>query len=191
MIAGLVMAAGLGTRFGGDKVLATLRGVPVVRHVVDALVRAGLAPIIVVAGASAAGVRAALVDVDAVVVVNPRPDDGLSASIRVGVDALPERIDAFVVALGDQPLVNADVVRLLGEMWRDSNAAAVVPEYRDGPGNPVLFDATMRRVVGTLAGDSGARTLLAAMGDRVVRLPVDGAAPRDIDTADDLRALES
>lgn len=189
MIAAVVLAAGRGERFGGEKVVAELHGIALVRHVVDRLRLAGLSPVIVVAGASSVAVRDALLGTDADVVENPRPDDGMSASLRIGVEALPEECGAFLVALGDQPLLDAGVVRALTDTWRDSNAAAVVPVYRDGRGNPVLFDATMRRRLRALEGDAGARALLEAMGDRVVRVAVEADAPRDVDTPDDLRAL--
>ncbi|HEX4933179.1 MAG TPA: nucleotidyltransferase family protein [Gemmatimonadaceae bacterium] len=189
MIGAVVLAAGRGERFGGDKVLAEVRGIALVRHVVDRLRLAGLAPVVVVAGPSPDGVRSALVGTDAQVVANPDPSSGMSGSLGLGVSALPVEVDAFVVALGDQPFIEASVVRSLGETWRDSNAAAVVPMYHDGRGNPVLFDASMRRRLQALEGDMGARDLLAAMGDRVLRVPVDGDAPRDVDTPDDLQAL--
>ncbi len=190
MIGAVVLAAGRGERFGGDKVLAPLHGVPLVRHVVDRLMTAGLSPLVIVGGASADGVRAAVAGTPAEVVVNPNPADGISASLRIGIEALPAECDAFVVALGDQPLLDVDVLRRLGETWRDSNAAAVVPVYRDGRGNPVLFDVTMRRHLRRLAGDTGARELLEAFGDRVVRVQVDADAPRDVDSPADLRAIE-
>jgi len=189
VIAGVVLAAGQGTRFGGDKVLATVRGTAIVRHVVDRLAAGGLSPVVVVGGASADGVRRALAGSDAQVVVNPRPADGMSASLAIGVAALPPSVDAFVVALGDQPGIDAAVVRALAETWRDSNAAAVVPVYRSGRGNPVLFDHTMRQQLAALSGDAGARDLLASMGDRVVRVTVDADAPRDVDSRDDLHAV--
>jgi molybdenum cofactor cytidylyltransferase len=189
VIAGVVLAAGRGERFGGDKVLALLDGQPVVRHVVERLHAAGLAPVIVVGGAGVAALRAVLADAPAQVVENADWADGLSSSLRAGVESVPAESPAFVVALGDQPLVDVAVVRALVETWRGSNAAAVVPEYADGRGNPVLFDATMRRRLAALTGDAGARSLLEAMGDRVVRLPVAAPAPTDVDTPDDLRAL--
>ncbi|MFN8666169.1 MAG: nucleotidyltransferase family protein [Gemmatimonadaceae bacterium] len=189
MIGAVVLAAGRGERFGGEKVLAEVRGIALVRHVVDRLRLAGVSSVVVVAGPAPDGVRAALAGTDADIVPNPAPSDGMSASLALGVAALPEEVDAFVVALGDQPFIDAAVVRALGETWRDSNAAAVVPMYRDGRGNPVLFDASMRRRLQALEGDMGARELLAAMGDRVLRVPVDADAPRDVDTPGDLQAL--
>jgi molybdenum cofactor cytidylyltransferase len=190
VIAAVVLAAGRGERFGGDKVLAPLHGQPIVRHVVQRLHAAGLSPVIVVGGASVAALRAALADAPAQVVENAAWSDGLSSSLRAGVAAVPEECSALVIALGDQPLLDVAVVRALVDTWRGSNAAAVVPEYADGRGNPVLFDATLRRRLLSLSGDAGARALLEGMGDRVVRVPVSAPAPRDVDTVDDLRALE-
>lgn len=190
MIGAIVLAAGEGTRFGGDKVTARLRGLAVVRHVVDRLQEAQLAPIVVIGAPGAHALRDALAGSAATVVENPRRDEGLSASLRLGVESLPAELAGFVVALGDQPGIDAGVVARMLAVWRDSNAAAVVPEYADGRGNPVLFDDTMRRHIALLTGDAGARDLLQRMGDRVVTVPVDAPAPRDIDTPDDLRALE-
>ncbi len=190
MIGAIVLAAGEGTRFGGDKVTAPLRGTPVVRHVVDRLLEAELAPILVIAAPGAQGVRDALAGTAAQVVENPARDEGLSASLRLGVETLAEGVAGFVVALGDQPGIDAAVIARMVAVWRDSNAAAVVPEYSDGRGNPVLFDDTMRRHLAKLTGDAGARALLERMGDRVVVVAVDAPAPRDIDTPEDLRALE-
>lgn len=189
MIGAVVLAAGRAERFGGDKVVAPLRGIPLVRHVVDRLALAGVAPVVVVGGASSDGVRAALAGTTAEVVTNPNPALGLSSSLRAGVEALPAECDAFFVALGDQPLLDVAVLRTLAETWRGSNAAAVVPVYRDGRGNPVLFDGTMRRQLRALTGDAGARELLEAMAERVVRVAVDVEAPRDVDSPDDLRTL--
>lgn len=192
MIGAVVLAAGRGTRFGGGKVLAPWRGVPIVRHVVDRLALAGLSPVIVVGGAGeeASALQGALGGTEARLVVNPRPDDGMSASLRLGVEALPPELSAFVVALGDQPALDIAVVRHMAERWRDSNAAAVVPVYRGVRGNPVLFDDTMRRHLVALRGDAGARDLLEAMGDRVAWVAIDLDAPRDVDTPADLQALD-
>lgn len=190
MIGAIVLAAGEGTRFGGDKVTATLRGTPVVRHVVDRLLEAQLAPIVVIAAPGAEALRAAVAGTGVAVVENPARDEGLSASLRLGVESLPEGVAGFVVALGDQPGIDAAVIARMVAAWRDSNAAAVVPAYADGRGNPVLFDDTMRRHLAGLTGDAGARDLLERMGDRVVVVSVDTPAPRDVDTREDLRALE-
>lgn len=190
MIVGIVLAAGAGTRFGGQKVVATLRGIPLVRHVVDRLRAGGAQGVIVATGAGRPEVEVALRGTDAVFVDVPDAADGLSASLRRAVAALPDECTGFVVALGDQPLIDPAVIRQLRDTWETSNAAAVVPVYADGErGNPVLFDATMRRRLQALTGDQGARALLRDMGDKVGELRVNGPAPRDVDTPGDLDLL--
>ena len=191
MIVGIVLAAGSASRYGAPKVLERVRGIELVRHVVDRVSAAGIDDLIVTAGMFAAGVRDAVVGSGATVVDVPDAATGLSASLRAALDVLPEECTGFIVALGDQPFIDPAVVRQLRDTWETSNAAAVVPVYRDsGRGNPVFFDATMRRRLRELSGDSGARDLLAAMGDRVVQVPVDAPAPRDVDTREDLAKLE-
>ena len=190
MIVGIVLAAGQSTRFGAPKVLASVRGIEIVRHVVDRVAAAGIDRILVTAGESVDGIRAAVHGSSAVVVPAPGAVSGLSVSLRAALDTLPAECTGFVVALGDQPFIDPELIRRLRDTWESSNAAAVVPVYRDtGRGNPVFFDATMRRRLRDLTGDSGARDLLAAMGDRVVEVEVDGAAPCDVDTPDDLAQL--
>jgi molybdenum cofactor cytidylyltransferase len=190
VITGIVLAAGEGIRFGGAKVVAALHGTPVVRHVVDRLREAGVDDVVVVAGDALQEVTQACAGSGARIVRNPHPDLGLSGSLRLGVEAA-RAADALVVALGDQPTIASTVVGDLMRAWEGSNAAAVVPVYADGRGNPVLFDGTLRAELSVLTGDAGARELLTRLGDRLLWVDVPGRAPRDIDTTDDLKALES
>jgi molybdenum cofactor cytidylyltransferase len=191
MIVGIVLAAGSASRYGAPKVLERVRGIELVRHVVDRVMASGIDGVIVTAGESAHGVREAVEGSGAVVIEVSDAATGLSASLRAALDALPEACTGFVVALGDQPFIDPAVVRQLRDTWEGSNAAAVVPVYLDsGRGNPVFFDATMRRRLRELSGDAGARDLLVAMGDRVVQVFVDAPAPRDVDTREDLSHLE-
>jgi molybdenum cofactor cytidylyltransferase len=204
VIVALVLAAGLATRFRGrqaeagaqvgvspppateSKVLVPVGGIPIVRHVVARLQRVPVARIIVVAGEDAEAV-AAVLGTAATVATNPRPRDGLASSLAVGIDALPAECSAVVVALGDQPLIDPAVVRTLLATWESSNAAAVVPRYRDAEwGHPLVIDLSLRDRLRALRGDAGARGLLQSLGDRLVRLPVDASAPVDVDTPADL-----
>lgn len=185
----VILAAGRATRFGAPKVLAELEGRALVRHVADRLAAAGLDPLVVVVGEEEPLVSAALAGTGARVVRNPAPELGMSTSLRVGVEALPAEVEAFVVALGDQPYLDVTVVRELVLGWRASRPAAVVPVYSDGRGNPVLFDARMRGALCELAGDAGARELLAERTEDVMRLTIDRPAPRDVDTQEDWKSL--
>lgn len=192
MIGAVVLAAGQATRFGSPKVVARLRGIELVRHVVDRLALAGVSDIVVTAGEHLIAIEAAVSGSSARVIRVPAADSGLSASLNTGVAALSEDCRVFVVALGDEPLIDPLLVKRLREAWEGSNAAAVVPVFRGGVrGHPVLFDISMRRFLRELQGDQGAKGLLDKMADRVIFLPVDADPPRDVDSNEDLAALES
>ena len=189
MIAGVVLAAGASTRFGGQKLLAPLDGTPVVRWSVQALLDAGLAEVVVVLGRDAAGVRAALAGLPARCLVNPAYAEGMSTSLRAGVGALGNVVRAAVLALGDQPRVGAAVVRALCEGYRASRQPLVVPSYAGARGNPVLVDRSLFGELLAVTGDEGARGVIARDPARVHRVEFPFAMPLDVDTRADLERL--
>ncbi len=190
MIAAVILAAGNATRFGAPKVIAPLRGIELVRHVIDRLTLAGIAEILVVAGEHMGAIETAASGSIATVIRNPTPSAGMSSSLVTAMHALSPECLAFAVALGDQPQIDPALVGRLIAVWEGSNAAAVVPVFQGGVrGHPVLFDISMRPFLLGLTGDQGARALLEAMSDRVVLVPVDAPPPRDVDTPEDLALL--
>lgn len=190
MIAAIVLAAGKSVRFGGAKVLASLGGAPLVRHVVERLQQTSVGDIVVVAGDEADEVGRAIHGLNARLAVNPRPEEGMSESLRIGLLAAPADAEAILVALGDQPLIDPDVVELMIASWRGGRGRIVVPVYGGQRGNPVLFDHSLRTELMLLEGDQGARRLLESKNNDIYRLHVDSEVPRDVDTADDLVALQ-
>ena len=116
--AGLVLAAGTATRFGGVKVLAPLDGRPLLAHVLDAARATGLVEIVVVLGAAREAVSD---DVDLTgvrVVVNPNPEAGLSSSLHLGlaVRVAPSIAPVILEAIGDIPDAGLQMVR--GDAYR-------------------------------------------------------------------------
>ena len=188
MIAGLLLAAGRSTRFGGDKLLAPLHGRPVLFWSAAALAPEVDALYVVVPADDPAR-AAAIAGIRAVLVEHEGRDAGMASSIGAGVAALAPEVEAVVIALADQPLVVPGVVRELCARFREGGVAAVVPHYEDGRGNPVLFGRSSFEALGALTGDAGARALLRALGDMVAVIPVDATAPLDVDTPDALRRL--
>src|SRR3954453_21780233 len=93
----LVLPAGQGSRFGGHKLLAPLDGRPILQHVLDAVAAAGPEQTVVVRGAGAAELEAAVEWRAELRVVNPRPEDGLSSSVRLGLAAIQALPDAAEV----------------------------------------------------------------------------------------------
>lgn len=188
MIAGLLLAAGRSTRFGADKLCAKLDGKAVIRWSVAALAPLDVVYVVIPPGADA--VTQALSRLDVRFVVNLGRDEGMASSIRAGVAALPDEIQAVVIALADQPLAAESVTRALCERWRAGDAAAVAPLYSDGRGNPVLFGRECFAALLSLRGDIGARAVLDGLGDRVALVEVAVAMPADVDTPEALQALQ-
>jgi len=189
-VGAVLLAAGAGSRLGGrPKALLELGGVPLVRRALVALSGAGVDEVAVVTGHHAALVEAAVREFPVTLAHNPRPDDGQAASVLVGLAALSARLDAVIVALADQPLVNADDVAALVRAFKQREGAAmVVPRVGGAPGNPVILEAALRDewLAGTAA--AACRQWRDAHPDRVRWLDVDNAHYRvDIDTEDDLR----
>jgi CTP:molybdopterin cytidylyltransferase MocA len=191
VLAGLVLAAGSGSRLGQPKALVRLDGELLVERACRVLAGGGAATLVVVLGAAADEVRRqARLPAGAVVVDNPDWPSGMGSSLRAGLAALPAAAGAVVVALVDQPLVRPEAVRRLAAAWR-AGAVAAVATYGGQPRNPVLLT---RPILGEVAeaatGDRGARAWLRAHPTLVQQVTCDDAGdPTDIDTPAELSAL--
>jgi len=187
--AALVLAAGSATRFGDQKLVAPLRGEPLVRRVVENVLDSRADPVVVVLGHEADAVEEALAGLPVATVRNPDHREGMASSIRAGIRALPEGCDGVVVVLGDQPEVDAGLIDRVLEADAQGSAAVVAPVYREGQGNPVLFRAAVFPELLELRGDRGARSVVERDPARVRWVELDRPMPRDVDTGADLRRL--
>ena len=183
-----MLAAGLARRMGGGKLVLVLRGKPIVRWSVEALLP-HVDDLVVVTGAGGVDVRAALEGLAVRFVENPHPEAGQGSSIAVGAAALRAGTEAVIIALGDQPRVPRDVVPALIATWRRTGKAIVAPTYRRVHGTPVLFAAEVFGELAALNGDAGARGVVAARGERVARVAFDHEMPPDVDTPEDFARL--
>jgi CTP:molybdopterin cytidylyltransferase MocA len=181
VVAGVLLAAGDGSRLGQPKALVRLGGQSLAARGAAMLRAGGTDPVIVVTGAAA-------VDLDGVVSVhNPRWRTGMGSSMAEGLAAVPENCAAAVLALADQPLVGPQAVqRLIGAFERGASVA--VAGYSGRPRNPVLLAREhWPRAIELAAGDVGARPFLRAYPELVTLVECgDTGRPDDIDTQDDL-----
>jgi molybdenum cofactor cytidylyltransferase len=190
VIAAIVLAAGTSSRMGQQKLTLPMPdGRPLVRVAVEQVLAAGVDDTVVVLGGDAEAVSLALAPLPVRTVVNPRYAEGQSTSLRAGLDALRPGTDAALVALGDQPLPDPDVIRRLVAAFRTSGRPIAAPVYRDGRGNPVLFAAALFGELRAVTGDRGGREVIARDPGRVVEVPVDTPMPADIDTPEDYEAV--
>src|SRR5580693_6422418 len=185
-VAGILLAAGSGSRLGQPKALVDIGGQPLVTRGVTLLREGGAAPVIVVTGATA-------VDLTGVVTVhNPHWATGMGSSLAAGLATVPDECAAAVVALVDQPLVGAAAVGRLIAAFR-SGASVAVAAYDGQPRNPVLLGREhWAEVTALAAGDAGARAFLRARPDLVTLVECgDTGRPDDIDTSEDLARVRA
>lgn len=185
-VACIVLAAGGSSRFGSAKQLQRYNGEILVRRAVKAARDCGAAQVILVTGANAEAVEKSVADFDSLRIVrNDSWIKGLSSSIAAGIGAIEgsSSIDAVLVTLGDQPLVDGSCLDRLISAF-DRKHRVVAASYNDIAGAPVLFGREHLDFLKELTGDKGARQLLARMTG-VTRVPMPEAAV-DIDEARDL-----
>ena len=182
--AGLLLAAGAGRRFGRPKALVELDGEPLVRRALRVLADGGCHPIRVVLGAQADDVRALLPD-PSLSVDAPDWASGMGASLRAGLDALPDA-GAVLVHLVDLPRVDARIVSRLGALAAPDVVARAA--YDGVPGHPVLLGRRWwRDVAASARGDRGARDWLATRHDLRLVECSDLGSGDDVDTPADLK----
>jgi CTP:molybdopterin cytidylyltransferase MocA len=158
--AAVLLAAGAGSRMGlRPKSLLLLNGEPLIRRQVRALQAAGAAQLVVVLGHYAADIGAQLQGLNLQMIHNPQPEDGLVSSQRLGLQALPEDLDGIVMALADQPLIEAADVQQLTQAFAQRPAAIemVFPNVNGAPGNPVMLSAAARTAILAQGSDFGCK----------------------------------
>jgi molybdenum cofactor cytidylyltransferase len=187
-IAAIILAAGLSSRMApaNKLLLRDAEGVPMVARVADAVLASTAYPVLAVVGHQADAVEAVLAARKVVLVQAPDYAAGLSASLKAGIAALPEDVDATLICLGDMPLITTeDIQAVLGAYSPAEGRLIVVPTNRGKRGNPVLWDRRFFADIAGLSGDSGARSLLLRHAEAVFEVELDGEAVlRDFDTAE-------
>lgn len=192
-IAAIVLAAGLARRMGSNKLLAPIEGVPMVARAVDAALASQARPVVVVVGNEAERVKAALAGRDVTFVANPDFAEGLSASLKRGIAAVPPECDGALVCLGDMPRVTAgDINRLIAAFNPVEGRGICVPVRDAKRGNPVLWGRRFFAEILGVAGDVGAKHLIGAYPEAVAEVAMEGDGVLiDIDTPQALASLSA
>ena len=189
-VAGVLLAAGAGTRLGRPKALIELDGQTLVERGARTLVAAECDPVVVVGGAWASASPGFVLH-GADLIVNDRAATGQASSLAAGLAALAHGpAHAVVIALVDQPFVSSTAIRRLIAAYDWARLPAVVATYGGLPRNPVVLDRTVWDAVLAAAGpDEGARAWLRTHQGHVLEVPCDDvASPTDVDTPNDLLA---
>jgi molybdenum cofactor cytidylyltransferase len=192
-VCAVVLAAGRSRRMAPlNKLLVPdTRGVPMIARVVDNVLASRARPVIVVTGHERERVEEALAGRPVLLAHAEDYAEGLSASLKAGLRAVPPDAEGLLICLGDMPLVGSEMLdRLIGAFDPEEGRAIVQPTYRGKQGNPMLWSREFLPRMLEITGDVGARHLAAQHGDRLVEVEMtDDAVLRDFDTTDALKAL--
>lgn len=186
-VTGLVLAAGGSQRLGRPKQLLAYGDGTLLGHVVGVARECEFERTIVAIGGSAEEVREGVDLAGTEVVVNDAYGEGCSSSIAAALAVVDPRCDVLVLMLGDQPGVTAGTVAAL--LAGRGEAPLAVCRYDDGRGHPIAFGRAVFGALADLHGDKGVWRLLDERADEVAEVPVAGRIPRDVDTAEDYRAV--
>jgi len=193
-VGAVLLAAGSASRIGGrPKALLEFDSVPLILRQLTALVDAGIDEVVVVLGHHAEQIEPVVRAFPVTLVRNPSPDDGQVSSQRLGLQALSGKLNAVLVALADQPLIDERDITALIAAFRNrlQGTSVVVPRVAGQPGNPVIFSAAVREQI--LAGGAtlGCRQWRAAHPEGVAAFETDNRHYRvDIDTPQDIERFE-
>jgi molybdenum cofactor cytidylyltransferase len=187
----LILAAGASKRLGTPKQLLPYRGGTLLSHAV-ARVHGAFDPVIVVIGAYAEHMRAALAEGPAVEVVeNLEWEEGMASSIRAGTrhaQAMGEW-DALLLTLVDQPLVTRAHLVEMKQKFLEARPEVIAAVYGETIGVPAIFAGSFLGKLAELRGDRGARSVVGARGVDLVRFPLEDAG-FDVDRPEDMARLE-
>ncbi|MEM7434413.1 MAG: molybdopterin-binding/glycosyltransferase family 2 protein [Myxococcota bacterium] len=191
-IATIVLAAGSSKRMGDmNKLLLPIDGVPMVARVVDAVAQSRSAETIVVTGHDPNAIMNALEGRDVRFAHNDRYTDGMGTSVACGFEALGDDYDGALVALGDMPWIDPDVVdRLISAFSPDGDLSIYIPMFGRKRGNPVLWGSRHFPELQQLTGDVGGKSLFRRYPEAICDVDVPTAAVNiDVDTPEAIQGL--
>ena len=200
-LAALLLAAGQSRRMGAEnKLLLEIEKKPIIRHAAEALLQAGLTEIYVVTGHQAEAVRACLAGLNLSFIDNPNYARGQASSVSCGIAGLPEAVSDVLIALGDMPLIEAELISALCQRHSETafdGAKITLPVYTHPTqpdnlkrGNPVIWSQAYFGELKSLSGDQGGRQILADYPAHIQHLHWPDAQPfEDVDTKEALQIM--
>lgn len=188
----LILAAGQSRRMGEtNKLLLPYGSQSVICHVVEQVRASVMENITVVTGHEDAQIRAALKDGNLTFTHNENYHQGLSGSLKVGINSLPDNCDAVMVILGDMPRISTALLnKMIKAYSRTGPRPILIPTCENKRGNPLIWHQSYFEEFKTLSGDRGAKGLIRNYEKYVCEVDVnDDAIFRDMDTPESYQAL--
>jgi molybdenum cofactor cytidylyltransferase len=190
MISAIILAAGESKRMGQPKQLLPFRGSTLLGQIVENLLQSQAAETIVVLGSQAEKIIPQIAREPVKIVLNQDFEQGMSSSIRCGLSHISEAADGVMIVLGDQPLIEKEIIDLLIERHRHSERGIILPVYKGIKGHPVIFKMKYKDELMRLTGDIGGKQIVERHPSDVLEVEVDSeSVVMSIDVESDYQLL--
>ena len=190
MISSILLAAGQSKRMNGEnKLIRKILGVPLIKLSVKNILASSVNELLIVLGHQKEIIEK-LIDKNEKIkfVFNKNFENGMASSIKMGLNNLSEKTDAFFICLGDMPMVNSDIYNQL--IRSKNNKEIIVPTYKEQQGNPILFSKFIKEKIMTIHGDVGAKKILELNKDKILNLQIDDQGiTKGFDSQDNFNSL--
>jgi len=188
MISAILLGAGKSKRMGVDKLSLPWGRKTIFEHCFEALWRSEVEELVVVLGVRNKEVKNLFEGQKVKVVINPHSNEGMSTSIRRGVQAIDPTCHGILIALGDQPFLKTRTINALIRAFDDGRKGIIVPSFRGRRGHPVIFHKRYKRELLNLKGDVGGRSIIEKHPEDVRVVPLKSeSVVKDVDTWHDYR----
>ncbi len=189
-IAGIVLAAGTGSRMGRTKQLLPFGGSTLLEKVVATARASDLDDVIVVLGHDAKKILTKTDLPGTRIVINRRFAMGQATSLQAGLGSISSDASGAMFLLADQPLIDKQIINALIDAWQTSNKPMLVPYCKGVRGNPVIVGASLFSALSGITGDRGARALFKEFPDKIKKINIDNPAIlTDVDTKEEYDRL--
>lgn len=191
MVSGILLAAGESRRMGQPKLLLPWGKTTIVERVVNNYLKSKISELIVVVGANQYLLKEVLISKPVIIVENLYYQEGMSTSIKKGVEAASNQTEGYLIGLGDQPLITPDIIDSLITVFSDEHPGIAICSHKRKSGHPVIFARKFRQALCALKGDMGGRMIIRQHFAEVKYVEVGSKSIFiDIDTPEDYQKLD-
>jgi len=172
MISAILLAAGESKRMKGEnKLTKNINGVALIKHSVNNILESSIDELIIVVGHKSEELKN-IINTNKKIkfIYNNNYKSGMASSIKVGLNNLSKKTQAFLICLADMPMISKEIYNQL--IRYSKNKEIIVPVYKNQQGNPVLFSISMKDIIMNIEGDAGAKKILENNKDKVFELEI-------------------
>lgn len=193
--AGIILAAGMSTRFGSLKQLLKIGDSTLLSMVVNTAIKSNLDRVVLVLGYKADAIKASmgekLLNSGITTVVNPRYQEGMSTSLQCGLKEIQDEFPSIMVLMGDQPLLRYEIINLILRAFRSSGKEICAPVHNGRRGLPVCFTKRFYDDIFAIKGDMGAREIIRNNPEEIISIKIeDPESFLDIDDKNDFEKIQ-